>query len=295
MVRLCLAAVALLVSTTAVPHSAGLPDVVSFARGSGPVVVVPVRVNGAGPFPFMVDTGSSHTSIDVSLAVELGAPRVAKTLVSSATGDEWAAVVRLDRVELGPLVSNDVLATEVPESRLVGLANVQGVIGLDILGTRAFSLDFAIRQMSWITGASGAGAITVPLTSLGGMWFVAAGGVSGATGGSSLLMLDSGADTLLLFARSALQGVAWGVTSSTARTVVGPQQVRLGRVHTLRLGSVELRDLGVAVMDGKAIPRVHGDGLLPLHLFDRVTFYPSEGVVTLLPARNRDDDTARIQ
>jgi predicted aspartyl protease len=40
-----------------------------------PLLLVPVTVNGRGPYDFVVDTGASHVVIDTALADELGLQR----------------------------------------------------------------------------------------------------------------------------------------------------------------------------------------------------------------------------
>ena len=50
------------------------------------IIMVPVVVNGRGPFPFVIDTGSNRTAISGDLAHALELPIVAKTEVVSVTG-----------------------------------------------------------------------------------------------------------------------------------------------------------------------------------------------------------------
>src|SRR5947209_4982720 len=84
-----------------------------FRLGAHNEPVLAVRVNGEGPFPFILDTGSTHSSIGRELVRTLGAPAVAKTTVSSSLGQHVQAVVHLQRLEVGPLAAMQVLATEV--------------------------------------------------------------------------------------------------------------------------------------------------------------------------------------
>ena len=68
------------------------------------LIVIPVRMNQAGPFDFMVDTGSQVTVIDPSLAAELdlrpqgkvGLVSVANVAQASATilGGDWGQTKR---------------------------------------------------------------------------------------------------------------------------------------------------------------------------------------------------------
>ena len=103
---------------------------------------MPVRVNGVGPFPFLLDTGSSHTVVSESLSQQLGATAVAKTVVSSPIGEDLRAVVRLDRVELGPLTAFAVMSSVVPDQALGQAGQQRGLLGQDVLALTRYTLTF---------------------------------------------------------------------------------------------------------------------------------------------------------
>jgi hypothetical protein len=86
------------------------------------------------------------------------------------------------------------------------------------------------------------------------------------------LVPDSGAGSLLLFAPHAALPVTPGPSLATLTTMSGQTGVRMATVRELRVGSLTLRDVP-AVVVAKRDPSepVEVDGLLPLHLFDRVT------------------------
>ena len=89
----------------------------------------------------------------------------------------------------------------------------------------------------------------------------------------SLLRLvpDSGAASLLLFAPHAGLPVTPLPTLATLTTMSGHTDVRMATVRELRVGSQLLRDVPVVVAERDRSEPVEVDGLLPLHLFDRVT------------------------
>jgi predicted aspartyl protease len=72
-------------------------------RGNGGTLVyIPVRVNGHGPFEFVLDTGSSNSSVDRSLVRVLGLQRTGQTHpVQGVTGSGVVPVVRVRRWTLG--------------------------------------------------------------------------------------------------------------------------------------------------------------------------------------------------
>lgn len=72
-------------------------------RGNGGTLVyVPMRVNGHGPYEFVLDTGSSNSSVDRSLVRRLGLPRTGRQHpVQGVTGSGMVPIVRVRRWTLG--------------------------------------------------------------------------------------------------------------------------------------------------------------------------------------------------
>lgn len=258
-------------------------------RVAGSAAVVEVLINGTGPFPFMLDTGSSHTSISATVAARLGAPRVARTLVSTSAGDAWAAVVRLAAVRLGPLEATGLLATELPDTHLSG-QHLAGVIGRDLLGTRAFTLDYAARRLRWPTDdeLNEPGAAVLPLDTRGTIWLVRADDAACPL----MLVPDSGAEQTVVFDRGQWRRLEYLAGTSAIRTVTSERPATRGTLAVLNLAQMRFVEHPVIVVNGADIDRAHGDGLLPLHLFDRVTSRPRDGLVQLSRSRAGFADNA---
>lgn len=72
-------------------------------RGNGGTLVyVPMKVNGHGPYEFVLDTGSSNSSVDRSLVRRLGLPRTGQQHpVQGVTGSGMVPVVRVRHWTLG--------------------------------------------------------------------------------------------------------------------------------------------------------------------------------------------------
>ena len=81
------------------------PGVTMFESSHEDAIVLAVRLNGRGPFRFLLDTGSTHSAVSARTAGVIGAPVVAKTMIGSAAGTREALVVRLDAIEVGPIAS----------------------------------------------------------------------------------------------------------------------------------------------------------------------------------------------
>lgn len=72
-------------------------------RGNGGTLVyVPMKVNGHGPYEFVLDTGSSNSSVDRSLVRRLGLPRTGRQHpVQGVTGSGMVPIVRVRHWTLG--------------------------------------------------------------------------------------------------------------------------------------------------------------------------------------------------
>lgn len=72
-------------------------------RGNGGTLVyVPMKVNGRGPYEFVLDTGSSNSSVDRSLVRALGLPRTGRMHpLQGVTGSGVVPMVRVRRWSLG--------------------------------------------------------------------------------------------------------------------------------------------------------------------------------------------------
>lgn len=227
-------------------------------------VIVEARINGAGPFRMVLDTGATHSAITDDVVEATGARAVARTVVVSATGDAVRAVVSLDRLEVGPIVRENILPSVAP--RGVFGEGIHGLIGQDVLSTLRYTLDFTRQTVEWHDGRSMPAGPALRLAFEQGRFLVAL-----RNGATTLRMVpDSGAGGLVLFRDFVTASYAGGtVQLSTADGVVMGRRLRL---RELRIGDRSLRDVAAVHVDRPDRQPAEGDGLLPLHLFERVTF-----------------------
>ena len=75
------------------------------------LIVIPVRINQAGPFDFMVDTGSQVTVIDPSLASELDLKHQGTVGLVSVANYAQASVAEVDTLEAGTKVVRSQLSS----------------------------------------------------------------------------------------------------------------------------------------------------------------------------------------
>jgi predicted aspartyl protease len=238
-----------------------------FAGGRDDIVLT-VRLNGRGPFRMLLDTGSTHTAVSVRTVADIGAPVVAKTVTGSAAGSRNTLVVRIDSLQVGPIGVPELLASVVEFRGIVEGEEVDGVIGHDALASLRYTIDFRHRRIVWWPSETlVARGSAFELQSSHGRFLVS------LPQRQSLLRLvpDTGAESLLLFDPDVRLPVTQLPTPATLMTTSGTTEVRLARVRELHVGTLTLRDIPAVVAERDQSEPAEIDGLLPLHLFDRVT------------------------
>jgi Aspartyl protease len=97
------------------------------------LALVPVTINGKGPYSFILDTGASISLVDRSLAQQLNLPRSgARQPVSGIGGTEQVVFVDVKTWKVGnqPLPAGTIGSGALPTSR--GGASIMGLLGSDI-------------------------------------------------------------------------------------------------------------------------------------------------------------------
>ena len=240
--------------------------VTRFETGGQGSIILHVVLNGRGPFRFLLDTGSTHTAVSGKTAAAIGALVVAKTVIGSAAGSRETLVVRIDALDVGPITVPGLLASVV---ELEGIAGADGVIGHDALASLRYTIDFRERRVVWWPiDARVARGSALELQSSHGRFLIS------LPQRQSVLRLvpDTGAESLLLFDPDGTLPVTRLPTPATLTTTSGETEARLARVRELRVGGTTLRDVPAALARRDRSEPAEIDGLLPLHLFDRVTF-----------------------
>ena len=104
-------------------------------------VVVPVMVNGRGPFHFIVDTGASRSTISPHLVRALGlTPTLGATVtVNGITGAAQADYVVVDSLQAGDLLID---ATALPVVWAPVMAGADGILGAAGLTGKSLLIDF---------------------------------------------------------------------------------------------------------------------------------------------------------
>lgn len=244
-------------------------------------IIVPVLIDGRGPYAFILDTGSTHTVITETLAATLGAHAVAQAPVRTAAGTEMYRVVELPRVQVGPVEVAAIAATALPKAMATSALgrDVDGVLGQDVLAVSAFTIDYKTRRLTW-NDDEGWGT-RLALEASAGRYLVR---VPSATCGCDMRFVpDSGADALVLFdiGKGPRLEAKSSEGSFAMTTVSGTRETPLVTIPRFEVGARVFRNQPAAVVRIDAADESRGDGLLPLHLFSRVHFDAGAGFVTV--------------
>ena len=123
----------------------------TLAGTGGAAVLVPVHINGAGPYQFVLDTGATLTCVDQSLAERLELPKPVGMIGYGSTVGETGTVGlhRIDTLNVGHASASRLTACALDLRRMeqVGL-KVDGLLGLNFLKSFNVALDFQRKILS---------------------------------------------------------------------------------------------------------------------------------------------------
>jgi predicted aspartyl protease len=127
------------------PDSAAGELAFELAGPGGAALMVPVYLNGQGPFDFVLDTGATLTCVDQAVATRLQLP-TARGMVGVGAGVGGAGrmqMLRVDSVRVGAARAEEmtVCALDLKHTRAVGL-EIDGLLGLNFLRSFRVTLDF---------------------------------------------------------------------------------------------------------------------------------------------------------
>jgi predicted aspartyl protease len=263
---------------------AGIPSAeVALTSTQHGEVVVPVWIAGTGPYRFLLDTGSSHTALSDALTIALRTAAVATTRLATSTGAILAPVVGLTDVSVGTARVESLLATSLPSAAASRLGDgISGVLGQDFLSQFDYTLDYHASRLSWDEGEATATGVRLALEPSHGRFLVHLP-QDPRCRCSVRLVPDSGANGVVLFAGTAADRLAVSGAARSLRlsTLVGEGSARGLIVSALLVGPATLWNLPAAKVVLPDRTTEHGDGLLPLSLFARVSFRHREGHMTV--------------
>ncbi len=115
-------------------------------------MLVPVMLNGRGPFGFVVDTGANRSVVATEVATACGLPSAGRADVHGIAGAEPADLAGVRRLAVGSVVSSGLTLPILPRAQL----GADGLLGVDILKGRRMSLAFDQNRFEISTSGQGA-------------------------------------------------------------------------------------------------------------------------------------------
>ena len=103
----------------------------------------PVRVGGAGPYPFVVDTGANQSVVSAEVAAKLGLKAGDPQPLNGVAGVQMTPTVTAS-LQFGGKLAHDATLSVLPEAAIGG----PGMLGLDQLDGARLTLDFAREQVT---------------------------------------------------------------------------------------------------------------------------------------------------
>ena len=169
--------------------------------------VAAIRINGQGPFRFIIDTGANRSVLSQALATRLGLAPSGEGMVHSIAGVEPATMVNVHSLSFGGLhlSSGDTPVLDGPM-----LDGEHGLLGVDGLAGRLLHVDFinhCVAIYESATQMSIPGWLSVPARMQFGTMLTVRGEIQGV---EVNVLIDTGSDISLANRRfrDALRGVA---------------------------------------------------------------------------------------
>jgi predicted aspartyl protease len=118
-------------------------------QGKQVIALVPVTINGKGPFTFALDTGASRSLMDSAVAKRLQVPK-------KGTAGKVAGVNAVSKASLVKVTTWKVGQIKLPPTTIVSMnlplgnayAGIQGLLGSDMLsGFDVVTIDYVKKQL----------------------------------------------------------------------------------------------------------------------------------------------------
>jgi len=144
-------------ATTKLDAAAGYPGIdkttqtedVRFKNAADERMTVAVRLSGAGPYQFLVDTGADRTAVSSDLVNKLKLQSGTHAELHSVTGVSTVTTAKVPSLEL-------TRASKSVEAAVLESANMgaDGIVGADMLRSQRVQFDFETKTMSIVPSAT---------------------------------------------------------------------------------------------------------------------------------------------
>jgi hypothetical protein len=278
----------------------GTVSTVRYHSSGNSQLTIPVTINHAGPYEFLLDTGAQISIVEPSLAEELQLKPRGEINVISVAANAAAQLVSLDLVEVGSAAVSQQIAAVQSMAQLQKInPRIRGLLGGNFLAHFDLLLDYGhkllcldnsdqLRQAiqgehvpmaNWNSSPS-ASSIPDPI-------LIAARLPDDRTK-STILKLDSGTNAPVLFTASLEKPVGSTPGSQAVRGAVtggSAQSFVMLPVKDVQIGPHTWVEVRFVAPENKTehTGRTGMDGLLPTQLFKRILISYSAGYVVFNP------------
>lgn len=290
-------ALTVVLTAAALSTTAGATDenasTVHFKLRADSLIALPVMVNGAGPFEFLLDTGTTETVVDSALADQLKLPITGGLVAATLRKSSILLTAHADKVEVADASVRNLDLLVAPMSGILSqFPGARGILGENFLRNFDLLLDNRHRLLQL---QQGPGLMEETLTGQHVPLHTRGSRLGGATENRLILavnvpqlqaetlsfQLDSGASALVLFS-SAYRGPPRppGVNVSIATVTAGSPAYK-HQLTALSVGNISLGN--VLVVSSPQTTTMDVDGLLPTILFHRIYISHSGGFAIFNP------------
>ncbi len=220
-----------------------------------------VAHGSAGPLKklnFLLDTGTIHSTFDSRIARKLNLHDEEPAGVVVVGGRVEGEEASLPSLEIGPLQRSnlDIITANLSFLDAAIPVHIDAIIGLDVLGQAPFTIDYPARIIRF--GVVPALAVSIPLRMDGGL----------AVFGAQIdhtpvrLLLDTGASSLILFARLTPKSPGVKADVVLRQEAIGTFESKQVLLSSLTLGPEEFRKEPALVTRNPKPSQIDFDGLM---------------------------------
>jgi predicted aspartyl protease len=224
------------------------------AGGAQPLLLLPVRVNEAGPFEFILDTGAGTSILSPDLAGSLGIRSTGSKKGHTAGGAVEVSLARVDSLGVGA-IRHENLEVAITDLRHLGRAvgaQVDGDLGYNFLKQFRLTIDFRVSELRLedptrceYCGPPPFAQLPMQLAHPAKPLILVQAQVNGR--GPFQFAIDTGTSTTAISAELARQLGLPARPIGIVTTGGAPVQMSATHIGTLSVGQAAMRDLDVII------------------------------------------------